>query len=57
MNARNWKLYLTGSKEDHLDHSAAVGIKWVRIKSYTILGDLSSATLEARSVFTEYDFE
>ena len=42
-------------KGDHVDQARQL-IKWVRIKSYTILDDLSSATLEARSVFTEYDF-
>ena len=42
-------------KGDHVDQARQL-VKWVRIKSYTILGDLSSATLEARSVYTEYDF-
>ena len=42
-------------KGDHVDQARQL-VKWVRIKSYAILGDLSSATLEARSVFTEYDF-
>ena len=45
-----------GIKEGHLDQMR-YGVKWVRIKSYTILGDLSSATAEVCSAFSEYDFE
>ena len=45
-----------GINGGHIDQTRR-GVKWIRIKSYTILGDLSSATLEARSVFAEYDFE
>ena len=45
-----------GLKGDHLDQTRR-SIKWVRIKSYTTLGNLPSAVAEARSAFSEYDFE
>ena len=50
------EVIFAGIKGGHVDQTRR-GIKWVRIKSYTILGDLSSATAEARSAFNEYDFE
>ena len=44
-----------GINGSYLDQTRR-GVKWIRIKSYTILGDLSSTTAEARSAFSEYDF-
>ena len=48
------EVILDGIKGEHLDQMRR-HLKWVRIKSYTILGDLPSAVAEAQSAFAEYD--
>ena len=45
---------LVKNKTNHLDYRWR-HFKWIRIKYYTILDDISSAISEARDVLSEYD--
>ena len=52
---RDFEVILDRFEADHLDYRRRFN-KWIRIKSYANLGDLSSAIAEAHAVFSEYDF-
>ena len=49
------EVMLDKNKVDRLDYRWR-HFKWIRIKSYAILSDSSSAVSEARAVLSEYDF-